>query len=77
MLKNAGSLDWVTSFYKVEPGNHQRGISLLQKFSEIFVNMRLVSPKMKSHLTSRNFQILKLDIFSKPSKIWTCNLKKS
>ena len=25
--------------FKVRPGNHQRGISLLQKFSEIFGNM--------------------------------------
>ena len=41
--------------FKVRPGNHQRGISLLQKFSEIFGNMRLVSPKMTSHLTSHNF----------------------
>ena len=24
--------------FKVEPGNHQRGISLLQKFSDIFGN---------------------------------------
>ena len=29
--------------FKVRSGNHQRGISLLQKFSEIFGNMRLVS----------------------------------
>ena len=55
--------------FKVEPGNHQRGISLLQKLSEIFVNIRLVSPKMTSHLTSHNFQILKIEIFSKPCKI--------
>ena len=55
--------------FKVGSGNHQRGISLLQKFSEIFGNMRLVSPKMTSHLTSHNFQILKIEIFSKPCKI--------
>ena len=55
--------------FKVRPGNHQRGISLLQKFSEIFGNIRLVSPKMTSHLTSHNFQILKIEIFSKPFKI--------
>ena len=55
--------------FKVRPGNHQRGISLLQKFSEIFGNMRLVSPKMTSHLTSHNFQILIIEIFSKPFKI--------
>ena len=46
--------------FKVESGNHQRGISLLQKFSDIFGNMRLVPLKMTSHLTSHNFQILKL-----------------
>ena len=57
------------SSFKVLPGNHQRGISLLQKVSEIFVDMRLVSPKMTSHLTSHNFQILKIEIFSKPCKI--------
>ena len=36
--------------FKVGSGNHQRGISLLQKFSEIFGNMRFVSLKMTSHL---------------------------
>ena len=41
--------------FKVGSGNHQRGISLLQKFSDIFGNMRLVSLKMTSHLTSHNF----------------------
>ena len=46
------------------------------KLSEIFGNMTLVSPKMTSHLTSHNFQILKIEIFSKPCKISTCNLKK-
>ena len=46
--------------FKVESGNHQRGISLLQKFSDIFGNMRHVPLKMTSHLTSHNFQILKI-----------------
>ena len=55
--------------FKVGSGNRQRGISLLQKFSKNFGNMRLVSPKMTSHLTSHNFQILKIEIFSKPCKI--------
>ena len=55
--------------FKVGSGNHQKGISLLQKFSEIFGNMRLVSLKMTSHLTSHNFQILKIEIFFKPFKI--------
>ena len=55
--------------FKVESGNHQRGISLLQKFSDIFGNMRLVPLKMTSHLTSHNFQILKIEIFSKLCKI--------
>ena len=54
---------------KVGSRNHQRGISLLQKFSQIFGNMRLFSPKMTSHLTSHNFRILKIEIFSKPCKI--------
>ena len=31
--------------FEVELGNHQMGISLLQEFSGIFGNMRLVSPK--------------------------------
>ena len=31
--------------FKVDSGNHQRGISLLQKFSDIFGNMKLVSLK--------------------------------
>ena len=55
--------------FKVESGNHQRGISLLQKFSDIFGNMRLVPLKMTSQLTSHNFQILKIEIFSKLCKI--------
>ena len=55
--------------FKVGSGNHQRGISLLQKFSDIFGNMRLVPLKMTSHLTSHNFQILKIEIFSKLCKI--------
>ena len=55
--------------FKVRSGNHQRGISLLQKCSEIFGNMRLISLKMTSHLTSHNFQILKVEMFSKPCKI--------
>ena len=55
--------------FKVESGNHQKGISLLQKFSNIFGNMRLVPLKMTSHLTSHSFQILKIEIFSKLRKI--------
>ena len=54
--------------FKVGPGNHQRETSLLQKLSEIFGNMRLVSPKMTSHLTSHNFQILKIEILAKLCK---------
>ena len=48
---------------KVESGNHQRRISSLQKFSDIFGNMRFVPLKITSHLTSHNFQILKIGIF--------------
>ena len=55
--------------FKVESGNHRRGLSLLQKFSDIFGNMRLVPLKMTSHLISHNFQILKIEIFSKLCKI--------
>ena len=55
--------------FKVESGNHRRRISLLQKFSDIFGNMRLVPLKMTSQLTSHNFQILKIEIFSKLCKI--------
>ena len=55
--------------FKVESGNHRRGIALLQKFSDIFGNMRLVSLKMTSQLISHNFQILKIEIFSKLCKI--------
>ena len=57
------------SSFKVGSENHQMGISLLQKFSEIFENMRLVSPKMTLYLTRHNFQVLKIVIFSKPCKI--------
>ena len=51
--------------FKVGSGNHHGGISLFQKFSDIFGNIRLVPLKMTSHLTSHNFQILKIEIFSK------------
>ena len=46
--------------FKVGSGNRQMGISLLQKFSEIFGNIRPISPKMTSYLTSHNFRILKI-----------------
>ena len=49
--------------FKVESGNRQKGISLLQKFSDIFGNTRLVPLKMTSQLTSHNFQTLKLRYF--------------
>ena len=39
--------------FKVGSGNYQRGLSLLQIFSDIFGNMRLVLLKMTSHLTSQ------------------------
>ena len=55
--------------FKVWLENHRRGISLLQKSSEIFGNMRLVSPKMTSHLTSHNFQMIEIEILSKPCKV--------
>ena len=55
--------------FKVDSGNHQRGISLFQKFSDIFSNLRLVPLKMMSHLTSHNFQILEIEILSKLCKI--------
>ena len=54
---------------EVGSGNHQTGISLLPKFSKIFGNMRLISPKMTSCLTSHNFQVLEIEIFPKPCKI--------
>ena len=47
--------------FKVGSGNHQRGISLIQKFSETFGNMRLVSPKMTSKVTISKY--LKLRYF--------------
>ena len=55
--------------FEVGLGNHQKGISLLQKFSDIFGNMWLLPLKMTSHLTSHNFQMLKIEIFSKQCKI--------
>ena len=51
------------SSFKVESGNQQRGFFLLQKFLEIFGSMRLVH--IMSHLTSHNFQRLKIEVFSK------------
>ena len=43
-----------------------KGNLLTSEFLENLRNMRLVSLKMTSHLTSDNFQILLVDIFSKP-----------
>ena len=37
--------------------------------SEIFGNMKLISSKMTSYLTSHNFQVLEIEIFSEPFKI--------
>ena len=51
--------------FKVASGNHHKGIFLFKKFSDNFGNMRLVPLKMTSHLTSHNFQILKIEILSK------------
>ena len=42
--------------FKVESGNHQRGISLLQKISDIFGNMRLVPLKMDVTSDKSQFQ---------------------
>ena len=55
--------------FKVGSGNYQRGISLLHKFLDIFGKMRLDPLKMTSHLTSHNFQVLEIEIFSKLCKI--------
>ena len=52
--------------FKVESGNHQRGISLLQKILDIFGNMRLVP--LKLDVTSDK-SFLKIEIFSKLCKI--------
>ena len=53
--------------FKVGSGNHQRGLSILQKCSDIFSDMRLLPLKLTSHLTF--FQIIKIEIFSKLCKI--------
>ena len=55
--------------FKVGSGNPQRGISLLQKFSDIFGNMRLVPLKMTSQLKSHISQVSKMEIFSKLCKM--------
>ena len=49
--------------YKVGPGNHQKESPYFRNF---WKSGNFVSPKMTSHLTSHNFQILfKLEVFSK------------
>ena len=53
----------------VGSGNHQREISLLQKFSDIFSNMRLVPLKNDVTSDKSQFRILKIEIFSKLCKI--------
>ena len=49
--------------FEVESMSHQRGVSSCQKFSDIVENRRLVSSKITPHLTSYNFQTLKIEIF--------------
>ena len=51
--------------FKVRSGNLPNGNLFT---SEIFGNIRLISTKMVSYLTSHNFQKLKIEIFSKPCK---------
>ena len=57
---------WLLPF-TVRSGNHRRGISLLQKFSDIFGTLRLVPLKITSHfLNLEKSQFLKIknwDIF--------------
>ena len=57
-----------SSYKALKSGQEPSNGSLLT--SEIFGNIRLISPKMTSHLTSHNFQILKIEIFSKPCKMF-------
>ena len=45
--------------FKVGSGNHQRRISLLQKFSDLFDNTKHVPLKMTPHLTSPQFPNIK------------------
>ena len=52
--------------FKIRSGDLRNGNLFI---SEIFGNMKLISPKMVSYLTSHNFQKLKIEIFSKPCKI--------
>ena len=48
--------------FEVGSGNHQMGISLLQKFSEILgqINETRLTENDVSHLTSHNFQTLEM-----------------
>ena len=55
--------------FKFGSGNHQREISLLQRFSDIFSNMRLVPLKNDVTSDKSQFRILKIEIFSKLYKI--------
>ena len=55
--------------FEVGSRNHQKGISLLQKFSEILVIRSSFLSKMASHLISYNFQTLKIEILSKPCRV--------
>ena len=55
--------------FTVGSGNHQREISLLQKFSDIFSNMRLIPLKNDVTSDKSQFRILKIEIFSKLCKI--------
>ena len=54
---------------KFGSGNHRREIYFLQKFLDIFGNMTLVTMIIMTHLICHNFQIIKIEIFSKLHKI--------
>ena len=45
--------------FKVGSGNHQRGISLIKKFSDMVCNIRLIPQKMTSHLDKSQFPNIK------------------
>ena len=58
-----------SSIFKLSQGITKGESPYFRNFWDIFGNMRLVLLKMTSHLTSHNFQILKIEIFSKLCKI--------
>ena len=54
------------SSFKIESGNHQRGITITSKSFGNLQKYEARLAKMMPHMTGHNFEILKIEIFYNP-----------